>query len=114
MTFDVLLQPFMKQMNTDIISKTSTLFLLCWIKALSAHSGHCRAIGCRLGETVVLEEMDIRGTHQTCAKNPKRSEILDLQDPRSEILEEPGSYIFIFPWDLINPGSCHGNIAEGS
>ena len=31
-----------------------------------------------------------------------------------QLLEDIGSYIFIFPWDLRDPGSCHGKIAVGS
>ena len=42
---------------------------------------------------------------QTCAKIPKRPGILDLQDPGSNILEDPGSCIFIFCWDLRDLGS---------
>ena len=41
----------------------------------------------------------ISGREQACAKIPKISGILDLQDPRSEILEDFGSSIFIFSWD---------------
>ena len=48
-----------------------------------------------------------------CAKIPKTSEILDLQDLGSEILQDLGSYISIFSWDLRYLGSCHGNIAVG-
>ena len=52
--------------------------------------------------------------NQKYAKIPKRSGILDLQDPGFEILEYLGSYLFIFSWDLKDLGSCHGNIAVGS
>ena len=41
---------------------------------------------------------------------PKRSDILDPRDPGSEILQDLGSYIFIFLRDLRDPGSCHDNI----
>ena len=47
---------------------------------------------------------------QTCAKIPNRSEILDPQDPGSRILQDLGSYIFIFSWDPKDLGSCHGNM----
>ena len=36
---------------------------------------------------------------QTCAKIPKRSQILDPQDPGSGILQDLGSCIFTFSWD---------------
>ena len=45
---------------------------------------------------------------------PKRSGILDPQDPGSGILEDLGSYIFIFSWDLRYLRSCYGNMAMGS
>ena len=51
---------------------------------------------------------------QACARIPKRSGILDPQDPGSEILKDLGSYVFIFSWDLGDLGSCHSNIAVGS
>ena len=54
-----------------------------------------------------------RRGYQTCAKIQKKSGILDSQKPGSEILEDIGSYIFIFSWDLKDLGSCHGNIAMG-
>ena len=53
------------------------------------------------------------GHWQTCAKIPKRSEILDprIQDTGSGILQDVGSYIFIFLRDPRDVGSCHDNIA---
>ena len=50
---------------------------------------------------------------QTCAKIPERSEILDRQHPESGILQDPGSYIFIFSRDVRDLGSCQDNIAVG-
>ena len=40
--------------------------------------------------------------------------IRDPSDPGSGILEELGSYICIFSWDLIDLGLYHGNIAVGA
>ena len=48
---------------------------------------------------------------QTCAEIPKRSEILDSQDIESVLLQDLGSYIFIFSRDLKDLGSCHDNIS---
>ena len=41
-------------------SISSAAYFLCWIKVLSAHSSHCRAVGCRMGGgAVILGEMDV-------------------------------------------------------
>ena len=45
-------------------------------------------------------------------QDPKK--MLDPQDPGSLILEDLGSYIFTFSWDLRYFGSCHGNISVES
>ena len=50
----------------------------------------------RKTEAETKEESTLLLHTQTCAKIPKRSGILDLQDPGSGILEGLGSYIFFF------------------
>ena len=48
-------------------------------------------------------------TKADMCQDPKK--IRDPGSPGSGILEDLGSYIFIFPWDLKDPGSCHDDIA---
>ena len=47
-----------------MMSIAGVAYFLCWIKALSAHSSDCRAVGCRIGGggggvAVTLGEMDV-------------------------------------------------------
>ena len=44
---------------TSLERSIGEMFFFCWIKDLSAHLCHCRAMGCRIGVTVVLGEMDV-------------------------------------------------------
>ena len=45
--------------------------------------------------------------HQTCAKVPKRFEILGSLSPRSETLMDLGPCTSFLPWDSGNPGPQH-------
>ena len=65
-----------------------------------------------IGESLCVVEESLVSRH--VPRSQKRSEILDPQDPGSGILHDIGSYIFIFPWDLRDLGSCHDNIPVDS
>ena len=69
---------------------------------------------CLKSDGFLTKERDWNDSEADMCQDPKRTEILDPQDPRSRILQDLGSYIFIFSWDPRDLESFHGNIAVGS
>ena len=57
---------------------------------------------CILGQGAVKDDTEI--PHQTCAKVPKRFEILGSLSPRSGTLMDLGPCTSFLPWDSVNPG----------